>query len=197
MTARHLITIFLRTLVLGVAMLGAGAHAARAVDDFLEPEKAFRFSARAQGERSVEVMFDVAPGYYLYREQFRFEAQDAKLGAAALPAGKVKFDETFQKDVETYRDQVRITVPIEQAAQRFRVTVTSQGCADKGLCYPPMQSAAELSLIGFGGDGSARALAASEIPAPGQHDQIFAAIARHVVFARLGIALHDAAREQV
>ena len=168
MTARHLITIFLRTLVLGVAMLGAGVHAARAVDDFLEPEKAFRFSARAQGERSVEVMFDVAPGYYLYREQFRFEALDAKLGAAALPAGKVKFDETFQKDVETYRDQVRITVPIEQAAQRFRVTVTSQGCADKGLCYPPMQSAAELSLIGFGGDGSARALAASEIPAPGQ-----------------------------
>ena len=168
MTARHLITIFLRTLVLGVAMLGAGVHAARAVDDFLEPEKAFRFSARAQGERSVEVMFDVAPGYYLYREQFRFEALDAKLGAAALPAGKVKFDETFQKDVETYRDQVHITVPIEQAAQRFRVTVTSQGCADKGLCYPPMQSAAELSLIGFGGDGSARALAASEIPAPGQ-----------------------------
>ena len=168
MTARHLITIFLRTLVLGVAMLGAGVHAARAVDDFLEPEKAFRFSARAQGERSVEVMFDVAPGYYLYREQFRFEALDAKLGAAALPAGKVKFDETFQKDVETYRDQVRITVPIQQAAQRFRVTVTSQGCADKGLCYPPMQSAAELSLIGFGGDGSARALAASEIPAPGQ-----------------------------
>ena len=155
-------------LVLGVAMLGAGVHAARAVDDFLEPEKAFRFSARAQGERSVEVMFDVAPGYYLYREQFRFEALDAKLGAAALPAGKVKFDETFQKDVETYRDQVHITVPIEQAAQRFRVTVTSQGCADKGLCYPPMQSAAELSLIGFGGDGSARALAASEIPAPGQ-----------------------------
>ena len=168
MTARHLITIFLRTLVLGVAMLGAGVHAARAVDDFLEPEKAFRFSARAQGERSVEVMFDVAPGYYLYREQFRFEALDAKLGAAALPAGKVKFDETFQKDVETYRDQVHITVPIEQAAQRFRVTVTSQGCADKGLCYPPMQSAAELSLIGFGGDGSARVLAASEIPAPGQ-----------------------------
>ena len=168
MTARHLITIFLRTLVLGVAMLGAGVHAARAVDDFLEPEKAFRFSARAQGERSVEVMFDVAPGYYLYREQFRFEALDAKLGAAALPAGKVKFDETFQKDVETYRDQVHITVPAEQAAQRFRVTVTSQGCADKGLCYPPMQSAAELSLIGFGGDGSARALAASEIPAPGQ-----------------------------
>ena len=157
----------LRLAVLGLAMVGANAHAARATDDFLEPERAFKFAARALDERSVEVSFEVAPGYYLYREQFRFEAHDAQLGAAVFPAGKVKFDETFQKDVETHRDTVRISLPVTQAAQRFRLTVTSQGCADKGLCYPPMQSAAELSLVGFGGDGNVRVLAASEIPLPG------------------------------
>ena len=157
----------LHLMLLGLAALAGGAHAARAVDDFLEPERAFKFAARALDERSAEVSFEIAPGYYLYREQFRFEALDAQLGAAAIPAGKVKFDETFQKDVETYRDVIRIVVPITQAAQRFRITVTSQGCADKGLCYPPMQSAAELSLAGFGGDGSARVLPASDTAAAG------------------------------
>ena len=157
----------LRLVVLGLATLGTNAHAARATDDFLEPERAFKFAARVLDERSVEVSFEVAPGYYLYREQFRFEAHDAQIGTPVFPAGKVKFDETFQKDVETHRDTVRISLPVTQATPRFRLTVTSQGCADKGLCYPPMQSAAELSLAGFGGDGSVRVLAASEIPLPG------------------------------
>jgi thiol:disulfide interchange protein DsbD len=166
MSSRTLIATALRSLVLGLAVLGTGAQAARATDDFLEPERAFKFAARALDDRSIEVSFEVAPGYYLYREQFRFEARDAQLGAAAIPAGKVKFDETFQKDVETYRDTLRITLPVTQAAQRFRLTVTSQGCADKGLCYPPMQSAADVSLAGFGGDGAVRVLAASETAAP-------------------------------
>ncbi len=157
----------LRIVVLGFAALAAGAHAARAVDDFLEPERAFKFATRVLDERSAEVSFEIAPGYYLYREQFRFEANDAQLGAVAIPAGKVKFDETFQKDVETYRDVIRIVLPVTKAAQRFRLTVTSQGCADKGLCYPPMQSAAELSLAGFGGDGTARVQHVSDNAAAG------------------------------
>jgi len=145
---------------------------ARAADDFLEPEKAFQFSARPLDAKTIEVTFDIAPGYYLYREQFRFAAEGATLGAAAIPAGKTKFDETFQKNVETYRDVVKISVPVESAAQDFRFVATSQGCADAGLCYPPMQSAAVVSLTGFGGSGSVRpsepgaALAASPGAAP-------------------------------
>jgi thiol:disulfide interchange protein DsbD len=102
------------------------------------------------------VSFAIAPGYYLYREQFKFAASGAVLGAAAIPPGKVKFDETFQKNVETYRDVVSILVPVEQAGAEFRLVVTSQGCADAGLCYPPMQSVAAVGLVGFGGAGSAR-----------------------------------------
>jgi len=135
------------------------AHAAE--DDYLPPEQAFRFSARPHDAKSVEVTFAIAPGYYLYREQFKFQASGATLGTAAIPPGKVKFDPIFEKNVETYRNAISIVVPVEQAGAEFRLVVTSQGCADAGLCYPPMQSAAAIGLTGFGGTGTARVEAPS------------------------------------
>jgi thioredoxin:protein disulfide reductase len=138
----------LLTAAFAIALMPAVAQAA---DDFLEPEKAFRFDARALDDRTVEVRFEIAPGYYMYRERFAFEAAaPAQLGAAQLPAGKVKYDETFAKDVETYRGELRIAVPVQTAQGALRLLVTSQGCADAGLCYPPMQSAAEVRLVAFG-----------------------------------------------
>jgi thiol:disulfide interchange protein DsbD len=162
MRERTLLTLWLRLLVAGLAALFAAAGAAQAAEDFLDPDVAFKLSARALDDRTVEVMLAVAPGYYLYREQFKFGAGDATLGAPTLPQGKIKFDETFQKNVETYRDVVRIGIPVQRAAARFQLLVTNQGCADKGLCYPPQQRAIEVSLAGFGGDGSARLLPASD-----------------------------------
>jgi thiol:disulfide interchange protein DsbD len=149
-------------LLLAATVLLALAAPAHAEDDFLPPEQAFRFSARAHDAKSVEVTFAIAPGYYLYREQFKFAANGATLGTPAIPPGKVKFDETFQKNVETYRTAVSIVVPVEQAGAEFRLVVTSQGCADAGLCYPPMPSAAAIALAGFGGDGSARVVPATD-----------------------------------
>jgi thiol:disulfide interchange protein DsbD len=145
-----------------LALMLVGAQAARAADEFLDPEVAFKLQARALDERSVEVVFTAEPGYYLYREAFKFEAASATLGAPVLPVGKTKFDETFQKNVETYRDVVRITIPVQQAPARFQLLVTNQGCADKGLCYPPMQRAIDVALTGFGGDGAMRVLTASQ-----------------------------------
>ena len=144
-------------LLLALATVLATALPAHAEDDFLPPEQAFRFSARPHDAKSVEVTFAIAPAYYLYREQFKFAAEGATLGTPVIPPGKVKFDETFQKNVETYRDKISIVVPVEQAGAEFRLLVTSQGCADAGLCYPPRQSAAAISLTGFGGAGTARA----------------------------------------
>ncbi len=147
-------------------LLVSGSFLARAAsDDFLEPERAFALSARALDERQVELTFDVAPGYYLYREQFKFAAQGATLGEALIPAGKTKFDETFQKNVETHRGQVRIVLPVAQAKGEFQIDVTSQGCADRGLCYPPQQQQLAVSLVAFGGAGSARVVPASATPA--------------------------------
>src|SRR5882762_3428075 len=138
----------------------------RAEDDFLDPEVAFKGSVRAADDRTVEVSFDIAPGYYLYREQFKFAATGATMGAPAIPPGKVKFDETFQKNVETHRGMLRITLPIQQAGHPFRVAVTYQGCAEKGLCYPPAQMRADVNLAAFGGDGSVHVLPGREIPIP-------------------------------
>jgi thiol:disulfide interchange protein DsbD len=164
MRHRNVLITWLR-LVAALLLLGA-AVAGRAAPDFLEPERAFKVTARALDEKTVEVSFDIAPGYYLYREQFRFGASDASLGAVVLPQGKVKFDDTFQKNVETYRDVLRVAVPVTGAAPEFRLYTTHQGCADAGLCYPPMQSGFRVRLKAYGGNGSVRPLAASEMPAP-------------------------------
>lgn len=137
------------TLALALAaLLAPGVARAASDDDFLPPEQAFRFAARQLDPRTIEVRFDVAPGYYMYRERFAFAARPAsvRLGEPQLPAGKVKFDETFGKDMETYRDTVTIRIPVESAPDngRWTLVVTSQGCADKGLCYPPMESVHEV-----------------------------------------------------
>ena len=160
MRIRHPLVFWLQ--LLAAIVLFAGLRIAHAEEDFLDPEVAFKLAARAVDERTVEVTYTIAPGYYLYREQFKFAANGATLGAPVLPAGKTKFDETFQKTVETYRDVVRIVIPVTQAAGRFQLLATNQGCADKGLCYPPQQRGVEVKLAGFGGDGSVRVMTANE-----------------------------------
>lgn len=137
-------------------------------EEFLEPEKAFRFSASMIGKGAIEVGFDIADGYYMYRERFAFAAEGAQLGIPELPQGKVKFDETFQKDVETYRGDFRIRIPVEVSASNSAVTlrVTSQGCADKGLCYPPQESVIHLTPGGGSGLLSVIQAARAEVSAP-------------------------------
>ncbi|HEX8883896.1 MAG TPA: protein-disulfide reductase DsbD N-terminal domain-containing protein, partial [Noviherbaspirillum sp.] len=133
---RHRLPMWLGLLAM---LLSLFAPAVRAADDYLEPEAAFRFASRMLDARTVEVTYQIADGYYMYRERFAFRAEGATLGEPVIPPGKVKFDETFQKDVETYRKTVVITIPVE-ATGPFLLVATSQGCADKGLCYTPMDS---------------------------------------------------------
>lgn len=117
--------------------------AVRAADDYLEPEKAFAFSAVLTSPQQVTVTYKIADGYYMYRERFQFKAEGATLGSPVFPPGKVKFDETFKKSVETYRHSVEIQIPVT-ATGSFSLTSTGQGCADAGLCYAPMDSEARL-----------------------------------------------------
>jgi thioredoxin:protein disulfide reductase len=157
---------------------------ARADDDFLPPEQAFQFSARMQDARTAVVNYRIADGYYMYRERFKFAATGATLGEPAIPAGKVKFDETFQKDVETYHKGVEIRIPV-QGNGPFTLHVTGQGCADKGLCYPPQDVSIQLAAGGgaaqpvlpIGADGAAdagqsTAPGAQGFSLPGQAPQV-------------------------
>lgn len=130
---------------------------AAAADDLLEPEKAFKLSAQALDAHTLEVRYEIADGYYLYRDKFRFAAEpsETKLGTAQFPAGTVKDDEIFGK-VETYRKDLRITLPVEAPAtlDKVKLTVTSQGCADVGVCYPPNPQTVNLVLAEAGTTGA-------------------------------------------
>ena len=158
MPIRLALTFLLR---LAAACLLGGASHAHAADEFLDPALAFKLQARSIDERTIELTYTVAPGYYLYHEQFKFAAAGATLGLPVFPPGKVKFDETFQKNVETHRGTVVIRIPVAQADAAFKLTATNQGCADKGLCYPPQDRVLEVRLPGFGGDGGVSLLSAA------------------------------------
>jgi thiol:disulfide interchange protein DsbD len=125
----------------------------------LPPEQAFKLSARLLDAETVLVRYDIAPGYYMYRDKFAFEAPPASLGAPALPPGKVKDDEFFGR-VETYRDRVEVRLPLQAAAEMpavLTLKATSQGCADLGICYPPQEQSVQLRLAAYGGTSAASA----------------------------------------
>ena len=123
--------------------LATWATGAQAGEAFLDPAKAFALSARQLDAGHVEIRFDVAPGYYLYRDKLSATtgAPAVALGELQVPRGHVKFDENFGKDVETLRDTVTLVLPVPPQAARttFQLDVGNQGCADKGLCYPPQR----------------------------------------------------------
>ncbi len=134
----HLLMSFSFMLIAGVANGAVG-------EEFLPPEQAFKLSAKQIANNKIEITYKIADGYYLYRERFAFSAEKAKIGEPQIPKGKVKFDPNFEKEVEIYRQEVRIIIPVV-ANEEFSLKAISQGCADKGLCYPPMETFVKLSL---------------------------------------------------
>lgn len=127
-----------RALVAVACFLGAtGAFGAD--PKLLPPEQAFRFSARALDDRTVEARFAVEDGYYLYRDKLKFAVEPMVVAMAPpdLPAGKVKEDPFFGR-VETYRGDVVVRLPLAKAVagQSIVLAADSQGCADQGVCYP-------------------------------------------------------------
>jgi thiol:disulfide interchange protein DsbD len=143
-----------RALLAGLMLLSlllALLHGSPArADDYLPPEQAFRMSARMVDAQTAEVNYQIADGYYMYRDRFHFSAQGATVGEALFPAGKVKFDENFGKEVETYHNGVVVRLPVSGVSGAFRLDVNSQGCADKGLCYPPMSLSVTLDPRAIG-----------------------------------------------
>lgn len=131
------------------ALLLCTSMSARADEDYLDPDAAFHFSARMLDASHAEVHFAIADGYYMYRERLHFKATGATLGSPELPPAHTKYDDVFKKNVDVYRDSLTITLPV-QATGPFTLIVESQGCADKGLCYAPMESQARLSVSGAG-----------------------------------------------
>ena len=125
---------------------------AYAADGLLDPDEAFRFSAKIVDPQTVQVRYQIADGYYMYRDRFRFTAAQGpvKFGAPQLPAGTIKQDEFFGR-VETYRGALVIELPLKSPApaKGFTLKVVSQGCADIGVCYTPLTQSAELVPVAY------------------------------------------------
>ncbi len=114
----------------------------------MAPEEAFRLATRAVDARTIEARWQIADGYYMYRDKFKFALEGGSLGAPKLPAGKMKDDELFGK-VEVYRKEVVILLPAEAAGPVLLKTV-SQGCWDGGICYPPLNQEGKIVLAAAG-----------------------------------------------
>lgn len=143
-----LIRLFLALALAFMAVSARGQLFSRS-DELLQPDKAFRISAQALDERTVEVQFRIADGYYMYRDRFSFAMESGKpLADVQIPRGEPKEDEFFGR-TETFRDLVRMQVPVsaEDAAKgSVNLKVTSQGCSDKGVCYTPLEQTVKVSL---------------------------------------------------
>ncbi|TDR30595.1 protein-disulfide reductase DsbD [Hydromonas duriensis] len=153
--------------------------------DFLPPEQAFAFSANMRDGAHAQVRFTIAPNYYMYRDDFSFAivSPDGKVvqdGPVKLPEAQMKFDENFNKTMAIYHGSFSVNVPVKGEGL-FKLVVTSRGCADGGLCYPPRKTQAVLTASSTqdavdvakplaqaaeAGDGKSRRLEPLEISKP-------------------------------
>jgi thiol:disulfide interchange protein DsbD len=122
-------------------------------DGFLKPDQAFVFEADNDRPGHVTLRWRIAPDYYLYRDKIAVKtaAPGARLGSPVFPAGQLKHDDYFGEQV-VYHDEVVVDVPLTTGAGIAEVPleVTYQGCAEAGLCYPPIHKNVAVALVTSG-----------------------------------------------
>lgn len=123
----------------------AGLFDAPGRSNFTPADQAFVFDFQ-QNQHELNLNWNVKEGYYLYRKQISITPAQAQVGKLQLPAGVAHEDEFYGKS-EIYRGQLSVPVTVDQAAKGATLTVTYQGCADAGLCYPPETKVVPLSEV--------------------------------------------------
>ncbi|MFO1394553.1 MAG: protein-disulfide reductase DsbD [Steroidobacteraceae bacterium] len=117
--------------------------------DLLPADEAFRLSASSEHSDRVTLRWQIADGYYLYRDKVKVSAPDgrAQPGTPAIPGGETKHDDYFGDQV-VFFDDMTAEVPVAVAAGTRDVTleVVYQGCAEAGLCYPPIHKTVNVTL---------------------------------------------------
>lgn len=123
-----------------------------ASDGFLEPEQAFKLSMQARDAQTLLADFEVAPGYYLYRERIFFkmkEGSTSSILSVELPKGEMKHDANFG-DMEVYHQSFQAVVKLQHPPGPVPAGITLkasyQGCSEKGLCYAPIRKAFDIDL---------------------------------------------------
>jgi thiol:disulfide interchange protein DsbD len=108
--------------------------------EFLKPEQAFRLSTELRSDGNIGLHWDIAPGYKLYRNGISAIAEGGRvvLGDVVLPKGISFVDPSTGEKSEVYHGRLDAVVAVKSAGAPFRLKVTYQGCAEDGLCYPPI-----------------------------------------------------------
>jgi thiol:disulfide interchange protein DsbD len=142
---------------------------AAAAQEFLNPLVAFQPSVRAIDDRTLEIRYQIADGYYLYRDRFAFTVADGsavQLDAPQFAKGKMKQDELFGL-VEVYFDEAVARVPVRReaaaGATALALKLVSQGCADGGICYPPQTQQLSVELPAAGSAPAAAPVAGGDV----------------------------------
>jgi thiol:disulfide interchange protein DsbD len=134
-----------------LALLSSPA-AAIEFDDVRDFGEVFAISAAAPSRDRIEVRWDIEEEYYLYNNRFlRFTPADerVRLGEPVLPVGEISFDELLGEEVEKYRGELVVSLPVVElpaGIEAVELGVRSQGCLDKVLCYPPTEQFVTVQL---------------------------------------------------
>ncbi|MEI9484276.1 protein-disulfide reductase DsbD [Enterobacter cancerogenus] len=123
----------------------AGLFDAPGRSNFIPADQAFVFDFQ-QNQHDLNLTWQVKEGYYLYRKQVSITPSQASVGALQMPAGEWHEDEFYGKS-EIYRQRLNVPVTVNQADKGATLTVTYQGCADAGFCYPPETKVVPLSEV--------------------------------------------------
>ncbi len=128
------------------------AGQAYAVDsaDLLSPDQAFSVTSKVKKADRLMLSWDIANGYYLYRNKFKFASltPGINVGEQSFPASHTKHDNFFG-DVEIYRDHLDVEALVQRQDPKLNklvLEITFQGCADVGVCYMPIQKTVALDL---------------------------------------------------
>ncbi len=140
----------MKHLLFALLAMTPSAYANPLHDDLLDATKAFALTTQVVDANTVAAHWKIAKGYYLYRNKFKFEALNdgVVLKDPVFPIGIRKHDE-FLGDVVTYRNGVRVLLPVLRtgpANRALKLRITAQGCADLGVCYPPVVETVDLTL---------------------------------------------------
>lgn len=112
----------------------------------LDADKAFEVSVIMDGTNKAIVHWEIAKGYYLYRQKLQFVFEPKVVADISLPQGEVKQD-LRHAQYETYTGVVNIPIALRTEAQKIQMTINYQGCSEKGFCYPPMHKSMTLDLV--------------------------------------------------
>lgn len=140
----------------------AGLFDAPGRSQFVPADRAFAFDFQ-QNQHDLNLSWQVKDGYYLYRKQISITPSQADIAEIKLPPGVWHEDEFYGKS-EIYRKQLNIPVTVNQAATGATLTVTYQGCADAGFCYPPETKTVPLSEVSAAVGGAPATAPVTEAP---------------------------------